>query len=124
MVKKKGIALILGIVLAVGGVFCIASDFGGSPSNNSDDYAFAAANSSKKVSRSKAKRIALNHAQKKYGVKKSKVYDFDIERDYYRGRVVWEVDFETYQKGGEYSYEYKIRRSNGKIMHFEREWDD
>lgn len=70
------------------------------------------------ISRDKAIGIAKNHANNKWGV--TSYYDLDAEKDYYNGSAVWEVDFEN----GNYSYEYKIQKSNGNILHFEREWDD
>lgn len=73
---------------------------------------------SSSISRSKALSIAKNHAKSKWGV--SRYYDVDAEKDTYKGVGVWEVDFES----GNYSYEYKIKRSNGNIMFYEREYDD
>lgn len=80
--------------------------------------------SSKTTSRDKARSIALKHAAKKYKINQSKIYDYDIEKDTYRGKAVWEIGFEARKNGATYSYEYKIQISTGKILYFEQELDD
>lgn len=66
------------------------------------------------VSKAQAKQIALKDA----GV--SKVYDYEIEKDWENGRYVYEVSFNS----GRYDYEYIIDCANGNIIHEEKEWDD
>ena len=78
----------------------------------------------KPISKAKAKSIALNHAAKTYKINKSKIYDYGIEKDTYKGKAVWEIDFEAKKNGKKYSYEYKIQRSSGKILYYEQELDD
>lgn len=74
------------------------------------------------ISRTKALSIAKKHAANKWGA--SGFYDVDADRDTYRGINVWEVDFSTYSRGGEYEYEYEISLKTGKILSCHREWDD
>ncbi|MBR2315882.1 MAG: PepSY domain-containing protein [Clostridia bacterium] len=66
------------------------------------------------VSKAQAKQIALKDA----GV--SRVYDYEIEKDWENGRYVYEVSFNS----GRYDYEYIIDCANGNIIHEEKEWDD
>jgi hypothetical protein len=80
--------------------------------------------SGKTTSRDKAKKIALNHAVKKYKINKSEIYDYDVEKDTYKGKPVWEIDFEAEKDGEIFSYDYKIHRNSGKILHYEQELDD
>lgn len=76
------------------------------------------------ISKEKAKKIALDHAEKKYGINRSEIYDYDIEKDTYKGNPDWEIEFEAYKNGKRYSYEYKIHRNTGKILHYHHELDD
>ncbi|MBQ9530938.1 MAG: PepSY domain-containing protein [Eubacterium sp.] len=76
------------------------------------------------ISKAKAKSIALNHAEKTYKINKSKIYDYEIEKDTYKGKSVWNIEFEAKKNGKKYSYEYKIQRSSGKILYHEQELDD
>ena len=76
---------------------------------------------SKSISRKKAIKIAKNHAKKKWNAKS--FIDVDAEKDTYKGKAVWEVDFEATSGGRNYEYEYKIQRSNGKILKYHRERD-
>jgi len=61
-----------------------------------------------KISRDKAKEIALKDA----GVKEADIYDFDIELDYDGGVLHYDIDFEV---GGK-DYEYKIDAQKGTIL--------
>lgn len=70
---------------------------------------------SSNITRAKAKSIALAHA----GVSASKIRDYDIELDTYRGTKVYEIDFES----GRYEYEYKINAQTGKIVFVEKDRD-
>lgn len=76
--------------------------------------------STSSISRSKAISIAKNHAIKKWNLSSKNFYDVEAERDSYRGKSVYEIDFEK----GNYEYEYKIQRSNGKVLLAHREYDD
>lgn len=77
-----------------------------------------------KVSRAKAKKIAINNAVKKYNIIRSTVNDYSIEKDYYNGKAIWEIDFDAKKKsGGWCEYDYKISRSTGKILRSEEEAD-
>lgn len=66
------------------------------------------------VSKAQAKQIALKDA----GV--SKIYDYEIEKDWENGHYVYEVSFNS----GRYEYEYVIDCANGNILHEHKEWDD
>ena len=68
------------------------------------------------ISRDKAKQIALSHA----GVNSADIFDFEIELDRERGKLVYEVSFETRQK----EYEYEILASTGEILHSHSERQD
>ena len=68
-----------------------------------------------KISREKAKSIALSHA----GVKESDLRDFEIELDYEKGVYLYEISFES----GKYDYEYYIDANTGAIKFSEKEPD-
>ena len=59
------------------------------------------------ISRDKAKQIALSHA----GVNSANIFDFEIELDRERGKLVYEISFDTRQK----EYEYEILARTGEI---------
>ena len=67
------------------------------------------------ISRDKAKQIALSHA----GVNSADIFDFEIELDRERGKLVYEISFDTRQK----EYEYEILASTGEVLrsHSERQ---
>lgn len=69
-----------------------------------------------KVSKSKAKDIAIKHA----GVKSSEIRDYDIELDYERGKYIYEMDFEV----GKTEYSYDIDANTGKIIKSEKDIED
>ena len=51
--------------------------------------------------------------------------DLSIEKDYYGGKAVWEIEFDAKKKGnGWCEYDYKISRSSGKILFHDEEYDD
>lgn len=80
---------------------------------------------SKTISRAKAKSIAINNAVKVYNIKRNTVRDYDIEKDTYHGKAVWEVSFDAKKRSGAWcEYEYKINRSSGKILYKEQDYDD
>lgn len=69
-----------------------------------------------RISRDQAKKIAFKHA----GVSASDVYDLEVELDREHGKWIYEVSFET----DEMEYEYEINASNGKILHWEQDYND
>ena len=60
------------------------------------------------ISASKAKSIVLADAK----VKESALHDYEVEKDNYKGKAVYSIEFES--KGVE--WEYEVQRSNGKIL--------
>jgi uncharacterized membrane protein YkoI len=68
------------------------------------------------VSESEAKKIVLEHA--KLNENEVRLYRSELDRE--RGKVVYEIDFDS----GRYEYEYVIDASNGNILHEHKEWDD
>jgi len=64
----------------------------------------------------KAKSIALNHAK----VSASKARGVKAELDRERGIYVYEVEF----KSGRFEYDYTINAATGKVISFDREYDD
>lgn len=74
----------------------------------------------KSITRTKAKTIAKNHAKDRWGISSYSIHDLEAESETYRGTNVWEVSFES----GYYEYEYKIKKSNGKILKYYRSYDD
>ena len=80
---------------------------------------------SKTITKAKAKSIAIGNAVKVYKIKKNTVRDYEIEKDTYHGKAVWEVSFDAKKKSGAWcEYEYKINRSSGKILYKEQDYDD
>ena len=73
-------------------------------------------NSAEKISREKAKSIALNHA----GLKEADVRGLEIELDYDKGIHVYEVSFES----GRYEYDYDIDAYSGVVKFSEKSFDD
>lgn len=65
------------------------------------------------ISASKAKSIVLADAR----VKEANLHDYEVEKDTYKGKAVYSIEFES--KGVE--YEYEVQRSTGKILHKEVE---
>lgn len=84
--------------------------------NKTDKKADTTKNSVEKISREKAKSIALNHA----GVKEADVRGLEIELDYEKGAYEYEVSFES----GKYDYDYEIDAVSGKIKFSEKDLDD
>ncbi len=72
--------------------------------------------SSKKISRDEAKKIALKHA----GLKEADVRGLEIELDFERGVHEYDVSFES----GKYDYDYDIDALTGKIKFSEKEIDN
>ena len=64
----------------------------------------------------KAKTIALNHAK----VSASKARGVKAELDRERGIYVYEVEF----KSGRFEYDYTINATTGKVISFDKEYDD
>ena len=69
-----------------------------------------------KISKEKAKSIALKDA----GVNEKDIKDYEIEYDYEKGKYIYEIDFES----GKYDYSYDIYANTGKIINKEKERDN
>lgn len=67
------------------------------------------------IGEEKAIQIALNHA----GFSRSAVRSLEVEREYEKGRLIYEVEF----KHGGYEYEYEIDAVTGRILEVEKERD-
>ena len=68
------------------------------------------------IGEAKAKSIALNHAK----VSANKAYAMKCKLEKEKGVYIYEVEF----KSGRYEYEYDINASTGKIIKFDKEFDD
>ena len=68
------------------------------------------------ITRKEAINIALSEA----GLTREQVRDLEVEKDYERGTLVYEVEFEH----GRYEYSYEIRISDGKVLTRSIENDD
>ncbi len=75
-----------------------------------------AASSSSAITLAKAKSIALNHA----GLTASQVTFTTAKPDYDDGVKVYEIEF----RKGNWEYEYEIKASNGKILSWDKDYDD
>lgn len=64
----------------------------------------------------RAKEIAFEHA----GIVETDVYGLEVEMDYERGVMVYEVDFAS----GGYEYDYDVNATSGEIVRNDRETDD
>lgn len=84
--------------------------------NKTETKAETTTNSVEKISREKAKSIALNHA----GLKEADVRELEIELDNEKGVYVYEVSF----KSGRYEYDYVIDAVTGAIKLSEKDFDD
>lgn len=73
------------------------------------------------ITRAKAIRIAVRHAKNKLHA--TKIRDKEAEKDTYRGKKSWDVDFEGKINGKWYDFDYDINRKTGKIMHYKYERD-
>ena len=76
----------------------------------------------KAISANKAISIAKSDAAKKWKAKG--IWDVDVEKDRYRGQLVWEVSFSGIISGREYEFEYEITRKGGKVLKRVKELDD
>lgn len=77
-----------------------------------------------KISLKAAKSKAISNAVSKYHIKKATVRDCSAEVDTWRGRSVWEVEFEGCKSNGRcYELEYRIDRSTGKVLTRHCEYD-
>lgn len=72
--------------------------------------------SAKELSQDQAINIALKHA----GVSKSSVSFDDVELDTEDGRKIWEISFDS----GNWEFDYEIDALTGKIIDWEKEYDD
>ena len=68
------------------------------------------------VSKSKAKAIVLEHAE----LDASDVKRYKVEADNERGRLVYEIEFDS----GNFEYDYEVDAENGKILKAEKEFRD
>lgn len=68
------------------------------------------------IGEAKAKSIALNHAK----VAANKAYAMKCKLEKEKGVYIYEVEF----KSGRYEYEYDINATTGKIIKFDKEFDD
>lgn len=68
------------------------------------------------IGEAKAKSIALNHAK----VAANKAYAMKCKLEKEKGVYIYEVEF----KSGRYEYEYDINAATGKIIKFDKEFDD
>lgn len=68
------------------------------------------------ITAEKALEISLAHA----GISKEKAVMDRVETDFEHGKKIYEVDF--YSAG--YDYDYDIEAATGKILRFEKEYDD
>lgn len=66
------------------------------------------------IGESKAKELALAHAQ----TTANKIYDYECKLDSDDGCLVYEIDFQT----KDYDYEYKVHATNGQIIKHEKEY--
>ena len=69
-----------------------------------------------KISKDDAKRIALENA----AVLESDIFDYEIELDYERGILSYEISFET----KDFEYDYDINANDGTIINSEKEPND
>ena len=69
-----------------------------------------------KISEKKAKEVALEHA----GLKEADVTALFIELDYDDGILRYEVDFHH----GGYEYDYDIDAKTGKVLSYDKDYDD
>jgi uncharacterized membrane protein YkoI len=60
--------------------------------------------------------IALDHA----GLTEEQVTYVKVEKDFDDGRWVYEIEF----REGRTEYEYEVRASDGKIVDYDKDWDD
>ena len=84
--------------------------------NKTEKTAETTKNSAEKISREKAKSIALSHA----GLNEADVRGLEIELDNEKGVLVYEVSFES----GKYEYDYDIDAYTGAIKYSEKDFDD
>lgn len=84
------------------------------PNNNSSSSNNS--QSSKYISKSEAKNVAL----KKAGLKASDIRDYEINLDEDDGTTIYEIEF----KSGKYEYSIDINAKTGKIIEYDKEIDD
>jgi uncharacterized membrane protein YkoI len=60
--------------------------------------------------------LALNHA----GLTQEQVTYVKVEKDFDDGVWVYEIEF----REGRTEYEYAVRASDGKIVDYDKDWDD
>ena len=68
------------------------------------------------LTKEQALAIALDHA----GLTEEQVTYVKVEKDFDDGRWVYEIEF----RNGRTEYEYEVRASDGKIVDYDKDWDD
>ena len=68
------------------------------------------------LTKEQALAIALDHA----GLTEEQVTYVKVEKDFDDGRWVYEIEF----REGRTEYEYEVRASDGKIVDYDKDWDD
>lgn len=91
------------------------SDYSNSGDNNSSNgyLGYDNQNTSAKISREEAKKIALGHAK----VEESDIKDFEIELDKDNGVYKYDISFDK----GNVEYEYEVNSETGEIMESSKE---
>ena len=86
--------------------------------SNSSEQTSSIPNSSQNatISREEAKRIALENAV----VSENDIFDYEIELDYERGILAYEISFDT----KDFEYDYDINANDGTIINSEKEPND
>ena len=75
-----------------------------------------------KITKSKAISIAVKHAKDKLHA--SNFTEKEAEKDTYKGKATWDVEFKAQINGKLYEFDYDVSRSSGKILHYKYELDD
>ncbi len=94
----------------------IVDDLEDEKENEKESSAGSNPTQSKYISASKAKEIALAHA----GITAANAKFVKVELDKDDGIYKYEVDFES----GNYEYDYEINAKTGKVLDFDKEYDD
>lgn len=87
-----------------------------SSSQNSNGGSTGANTGTKYIGEQKAKSAALSHA----GVSADNIREYECELDRDDGIVVYEIEF----KSGNYEYSYEINATDGKVLKYEKDFDD
>ena len=115
---KKLFALTLALLVAVAMTACAQQN-----TNNPSAPSSAAGGTEKNTTQSQqtiSKESAIEFALQAASVDRGTVFDIGAELDREKGKLVWEVDFETQ----EYEYSYVINAYDGKVISSHRERND